>query len=150
MGPSLANSRLIMAIPHWFRIIAANLQGYVYSKHACRSLSLLSPCAHHANSTEFIGVFPKHSWALKSKSCSNFQYVQEIIFLYMDRIICVELQRYPVKFHTKHHTHKVKDVSLYRHYILRALRHKNLKMFLKWSPIQAKLIIKANESSHVT
>ena len=34
------------------------------------------------------------------------------IFQCMGKIFCVEFQRYPLKFHTKYHTHTLKDMIL--------------------------------------
>ena len=34
------------------------------------------------------------------------------IFQCMDKIFCVEFQRIPLKFHTKYHTHTLKDVDI--------------------------------------
>ena len=36
------------------------------------------------------------------------------IFQYMHKIVCAKFQRMPMKFHTKHHTHTLKDAAAWQ------------------------------------
>ena len=49
--------------------------------------------------------------ALKSPPANKIH-----IFQCMDKIFCVEFQRYPLKFHTKYLTHTLKDMILIKHW----------------------------------
>ena len=55
-------------------------------------------------------------------------------FQYMGKTSYVELQRYPLKFHTKYLTHTLKDMILYNIEILRAHRFKSLYPFFLSMP----------------
>ena len=53
----------------------------------------------------------KNTYELLNQRALKFSYVNEIhIFQCMGKIFCVELQRYPLKFHTKYLTHTLKDM----------------------------------------
>ena len=53
----------------------------------------------------------KNTYELLNLRALKFSYVNKIhIFQCMGKIFCVEFQRYPLKFHTKHLTHTLKDI----------------------------------------
>ena len=52
----------------------------------------------------------KNMYELLNLRALKFSNANKIhIFQCMDKIFCVEFQRVPLKFHTKYHTHKLKD-----------------------------------------
>ena len=58
----------------------------------------------------------KNTSELLNLRARKFSPVNEIyIFLCMGKIFCVELQRVPLKFHTKYHTHILKDIIFIQH-----------------------------------
>ena len=65
---------------------------------------------HHCLTQEPGGRF-KNTYELLNLRALKFSYVNKIhIFRCMDKIFCVEFQRYPLKFHTKYFTQKLKDM----------------------------------------
>ena len=53
----------------------------------------------------------KNTYELLNLRALKFSYMNKIhIFQCMDKIFCVEFQRYPLKFHTKYLTHTLKDM----------------------------------------
>ena len=65
----------------------------------------LVPHIHHQ------GGVSKNTYELLNLRALKFSYVNKIhIFQCMDKIFCVEFQRYPLKFHTKYLTHTLKDM----------------------------------------
>ena len=61
-------------------------------------------------STRFGGRF-KNTYELLNLRAVRFSPANKIyIFQCMGKIFCVEFQRYPLKFHTKYHTHTLKDM----------------------------------------
>ena len=77
------------------------------------------------------GAFQKH---LNPRSPKFSPAIKIYIFQCMDKIFSVEFQWYPLKFHTKYHTHTLKDTFLYNNEILRTLRFKSSYVFLKRPP----------------
>ena len=66
---------------------------------------------HHCLTQEPGGRF-KNIYELLNLRALKFSYVNKIhIFRCIDKIFCVEFQRYPLKFHTKYLTHTLKDVD---------------------------------------
>ena len=63
------------------------------------------------------------------------------IFQCMRKILCVEFQTLPLKFHTKYLTHTLKDTIQYNVQILRALRFKCSYAFLKQPLILQCLVV---------
>ena len=53
----------------------------------------------------------KNTYELLNQRALKFSYVNKIhIFQCMGKILCVEFQRYPLKFHPKYLTHTLKDM----------------------------------------
>ena len=69
------------------------------------------------NYTNTSGGRFKNTYELLNLRALKFSPVNKIfIFQCMGKIFCVEFQRYPLKFHTKYHTHTLKDMIFIQHW----------------------------------
>ena len=73
----------------------------------------------------------KSTYELLNLRALKYSRVNKIyIFQSMDKIFCVEFQRYPLKFHTIYLTHILKDMLFIQHWIFKS----SLDAFLKRPP----------------
>ena len=70
----------------------------------------LSPGGHFKNTQELLNL----------KALKFYQLNQMHTFQCMSKIFCVELQRKPMKFHTKYLTHSLKDTILIQSWYLKS------------------------------
>ena len=69
----------------------------------------------------------KNAYKLLNLRALKFWSVNKMhIFQCMGKILCVEFQRVPLKFHTKYPTHTLKDAIFIQHWILESLRSESL------------------------
>ena len=70
----------------------------------------------HVVMTQVAGGRLKNTYELLNLRALKFPPVNKIyIFQCMGKIFCVEFQRCPLKFHTKYHTHTLKDMIFIQH-----------------------------------
>ena len=63
----------------------------------------------------------KNTYELLNRRAFKFSPVDKIsIFQYMGKIFCVEIQRYPLKFHTKYVTPILKNMSSIQHWTFKS------------------------------
>ena len=84
----------ILSLPQWVK-----MQFFFFEDHT-HMVEFAVPGGHFKNAYEFL--------TLRTLKISIFH--KNFIFQCMGKIFCVEFQRYPLKFHTKHLTHTLKDV----------------------------------------
>ena len=115
-----------------------NMSSYQYKSSHCKGTMVtgLSYLYNDNSSTWKSGLYIepgghfKNTYELLNLRALKFSLVEKIyIFQCMGEIFCVEFQRYPLKFHTKYLTHKLKNLIFIQHW-----NFKSSYAFVKCSP----------------
>ena len=87
----------------------------VHGEYSCDYYNFFQVTTTHLKIQNLGGVF-KTLYELLNLRALKFSTLNKIhIFQYMGMIFCVEFQRYPLKFHTKHLTHTLKNMTFIQH-----------------------------------
>ena len=109
-GPTILNPSHIMYPPpgHGPRPISAMISGHIIVVVGKRCYGNRMLWTDH----ERPGGRLKNAYELLNLRALKISMLYKIhIFQCMGKIFCVEFQRVPLKFHTKYHTHTLKDVD---------------------------------------
>ena len=86
---------------------------HIYSLPGCDLISLSIWCKIYAHTQQLCegGHFKNAYELLNLRALKTSMLYKNCIFQCMGKIFCVEFQRVPLKFHTKHLTHTLNDVD---------------------------------------
>ena len=129
------NGRLSIGYVPLTKSAAELLKSHCCPLRHCCALRVKWPWRIWLDSTSSGGGRFKNTYELLNLRALKFSLVNKIhIFQCMGKMLYVEFQRYPLKFHTKYLTHTLKDMIF-----LRVLRFTSSYAFLKRPPEQNRL-----------